>query len=679
MDISNATVTPDTSTPPPNSASKQLKHKAKTICPLCSEAVFNLARHLRSSKHNWSSQDSKYAKARLNIRKSTKKSASPVKRKRNFKKCTHCPAVVKRLDVHNKKFHSSQMMAFKKKQFEDRLFETYHKWLLSPDSGGLTSQTTNRSLRLIKHFYYLDQISSIENILNENLIRNIFETNINDQTWVRSTAGTYLYGLTTFYKYLLTRSFKLTFYDELQKTTTPYETIKELATYIRQQSVDWAKCYVNENRPDAEEKYDLDLMNLLTQEEKKVLKYGKAFEEITKCMEENDIKDDDLKTALLKFRNYIAVNIFVRNGHRNGVAGNFTQEEFSRAKERDGAMIINVKHHKTRKSLGCAQIIISKSFFQIMQFYEKIRQRYLLTVNKDCKWFLITREGTLVDPSNMNHALHKFLKYHGIKKHVTTSTLRKTATSSTDDVGKRKDLSTLMMHHPTTANVHYERKDREAARLRAYKDLNPEEEAENLLTRQEEDAENLQTSRDTEEVENLQAIQDEGRPEEENHDDLEDLYDDNNRIIENEDENYVPSDLDEEWNDETPVRYITPKKHIRKLLDSGQEEEDHDHMKHISDKETLIKKVDRIDDDPESDEQTLDIENVMKKVKRSSKWGDAQTRLLLELFEDMILRKSKVSQPEIKRRLNNARYKFLKSFTGPQIDTRLRYIMRILD
>ena len=49
---------------------------------------------------------------------------------------------------------------------------------------------------------------------------------------------------------------------------------------IRNSAINWAKAYVNENRPEQEEKYDRQAKNLLTKDECKLCKWGPLYHKV---------------------------------------------------------------------------------------------------------------------------------------------------------------------------------------------------------------------------------------------------------------------------------------------------------------------------------------------------------------------------------------------------------------
>ena len=450
----------------------------KTECPLCGDLVVNISRHMRSSKHKWTLEESKYTRAKLGIRvrNRNKKSSSPMKSERPFKSCTLCSARVTRLDQHLKRVHSKEQEKERKEKAKTCLLTIYRKWLESPDSGGLTKVTITRCCNILERVFAEETIGSLQNILNENLIRDIWTKKLESREWEKATAGTYLYSLVTFFKYLQTNSFKNSFKEQKLSSIFKMEhsEIKDVASSMRDSTCRWAKAYVNENRPEMDSRYNEQMKNLLKPEEKKIIKKGPLYRTVQKIMKKNpEVSDSSFNRDFLDIRNYVVSNIFARNAHRPGVVYNMTLGEFESARNVSNMYLIDVKRHKTSKQRGCADVTIESEFYQIMKAYSSYRALVLHSKGMDVDQFFITREGTKLDPSNVNSAFQAGLRANGIKRRINAGLVRMSATSSTGkDPDARSAVSCLMMHSESTANQYYRRIDRDAARIRGAMFLN---------------------------------------------------------------------------------------------------------------------------------------------------------------------------------------------------------------
>ena len=466
-------------------------------CPLCTEEVYDLPRHLRSSKHKWTQGASQYARAKLGIRvrnankqnmKITNEHRRKPKAPRPFKQCTLCEATVTRLDVHMRRMHNKKAMKEHKEAVLKFLETGYKKWMNSPDSGGLSDVTKNKNALLLNKVYLHQNISSLKNLLDENLVMKLFTANIDDNTWERKSAGTYMYNLVTFFKYLATNSFKITYESENGSKILKmgYTEIRDMARMMRDSTSRWAKSWVNDFKADYDEKWNREMKNLLTEDEIEQIKTGNLYARMIELkveMKELGLRNDQIIKNFLDIRNYLIANIFARNFHRSAVIHNFTMNEFRDLRVKKGRVICDVKNHKTSKQYGLASIIVDLNFFKIMEMYVVFREKLCDMKSVNSPFFFITRECTKLDSSSTDAALKAAVKMENIKKAVSSNIFRKTAaTAVSEDLNDRSDLSSLMMHSASTAKQHYQRFDRDEARIRAEKRLNKTSQQEHSFT-----------------------------------------------------------------------------------------------------------------------------------------------------------------------------------------------------
>lgn len=95
-------------------------------------------------------------------------------------------------------------------------------------------------------------------------------------------------------------------------------------------------------------------------------KYGKLYKQVKIIMA--TYKSNLTETLIISHfncvRNYIILNIFLRNAHRAGVLSKLRYENFLAAKlTENGKYIMDVKEHKTNKTYGNASRIVDKQFF----------------------------------------------------------------------------------------------------------------------------------------------------------------------------------------------------------------------------------------------------------------------------------------------------------------------------
>lgn len=145
-------------------------------------------------------------------------------------------------------------------------------------------------------------------------------------------------------------------------------TIIENASNLGDGTGRWTRTYNDLKKVKLEEKYASDQRNLLSTEERQRLGRRKCYRKVKIMMlsEPETFSVDNF----VEFRNYVLINVFLRNAHRPSVAHNLLSETFEEARLEDDRY---VSEHKT-KSLGSVQIIVNKKFYKILRnFYGKVR------------------------------------------------------------------------------------------------------------------------------------------------------------------------------------------------------------------------------------------------------------------------------------------------------------------
>ena len=83
----------------------------------------------------------------------------------------------------------------------------------------------------------------------------------------------------------------------------------------------WTKTYSKLNQKEADNKFNKDKANILTREERKQCKHGEDYK-VKKIMEKHQPTTNYSMDTILLVRNYLMLNIFIRNWHRAGVVAN---------------------------------------------------------------------------------------------------------------------------------------------------------------------------------------------------------------------------------------------------------------------------------------------------------------------------------------------------------------------
>ena len=187
--------------------------------------------------------------------------------------------------------------------------------------------------------------------------------------------------------------------------------IRDLSKTMKDSTSRWAKSYVNDNRPEADSRYNEELKNLLTPAEKKILKRGPLCETVRSLMNKTpNASDHSFNRDFLCLRNYVVSNIFTRNAHIPGVVYNITLAEFESKRNIRDKYLIDVRKHKTAKHKGVADATIDSKFYNIMKMYSHFRQVLLDSKGLETPEFGITRDGTPLDSSSVNSSIQAVLR-----------------------------------------------------------------------------------------------------------------------------------------------------------------------------------------------------------------------------------------------------------------------------
>lgn len=213
--------------------------KVKVTCPLCSESVWNLSRHLRSKKHRWSSSQTKYSKATLGIRQRKIDATKHSQRLRPMKQCTYpgCDAVVARLDLHIRKMHSDEFEILREKIIIQTVMSSFENWMKSPDSGGLTDATVSNQHYQTQLILECPETSTFSKVLDEFAVSSVFTRRVNNKKWSKKAAATYLFSLNIFYKFLGTSFFASVYSKNPALFRESLEDIKSKAASLKVSTV----------------------------------------------------------------------------------------------------------------------------------------------------------------------------------------------------------------------------------------------------------------------------------------------------------------------------------------------------------------------------------------------------------------------------------------------------------
>lgn len=156
-------------------------------------------------------------------------------------------------------------------------------------------------------------------------------------------------------------------------------------------------------------------------------------------------------TELVAVRDYIWLNLLVRNCCRPGELTNLTVSEFDNAEKVEESYVVRVYNHKTAKSRGCSHLVLSKEVYAAMLMYKRMRPSSAST----CPNFFLTRSFGPCSTTLVAHCLNR--EYHGPQR-VRITYLRRyvtTAIHASQGFEAKQLLARKLNHSPATAERYY--------------------------------------------------------------------------------------------------------------------------------------------------------------------------------------------------------------------------------
>ena len=166
-------------------------------------------------------------------------------------------------------------------------------------------------------------------------------------------------------------------------------------------------------------------------------------------------------------RDHLFCTIHFANGHRSGVTGNVTMEEFRQVKYVDSIYQISVKDHKTYYAYGPAILTLNQEEFGWMSiFVEKVRPKvHPVCQNIFCSW-----TGHLMKSGQVSQRIHNMWVTAGIftekpVKNLSCNIIRKSTSTGLREMKSTnlQEVADLMTHSKKTADEHYYVREKERA------------------------------------------------------------------------------------------------------------------------------------------------------------------------------------------------------------------------
>ena len=392
-----------------------------------------------------------------------------------------CCALINKISQHVRKVHTKNNTK-NNLLLINNVIKCYRTWKDSDDSGGGSEKTKQQHVDQAARILHSKSTGSFKNALSEMKVLEYIKGRTaegNGKHLVASSAATYLFGLHNFYKFLDT-SFSAEFFSK-NKLLIPMDLaqVKLATNCLADSTLRWAKGFTKRSKINAHVRYEAERALLLTTDEKKRCLRGDLYTTVKQIMfltSNGKMFSNEEKTEnFLNVRNYLMLNIFVRNGHRTGVVSNLTLKEFATATLKEERFMIKVLDHKTNDEYGFANIIVSKSFFKILEFYkERLRPNFAKDNSQGNFFIAIT--GNNIKSGNVSKTIKSTAERLNIdERKLMPRLVRKTTTTTViegQQPGELNDVTALMLHLESTALKSHQRTVKEMSALRGEKMIN---------------------------------------------------------------------------------------------------------------------------------------------------------------------------------------------------------------
>lgn len=273
--------------------------------------------------------------------------------------------------------------------FEEYL-QSFMGGKLQPDKSKKLRQNTQRILEIY------DPFSESTHMVGEAV-----ETNINRGIWKPNTARTYMQSFKTFLIFVGTM------------VVSQHPSFK---------SIDAAKLEILKSQ----------IGRISTTLNSMVLKEKKAIGEIEgessinpkdlqmyltsdRAKEAKDLLENDAFVLTREthtiVRNYLIMRIATSNAHRTACISNLTVNEFEKAKSVNGDYLVYVHQHKTAKTFGPAEVVLTSDVFRFVSLYKQS-----IRPTSSAQELFISWSGQKMDSSGILNCFATELAHVGVEK-----------------------------------------------------------------------------------------------------------------------------------------------------------------------------------------------------------------------------------------------------------------------
>ena len=349
------------------------------------------------------------------------------------------------------------------------LMKMFLDYLVSPDCGKRDEAASKQCAQQVKCILsVIDKENNITSLFDRLLIRDAFLKRYAEQKkhFDPRTIKSYLKSLHHFYNFILAEKF----------TGFNKEDIISMQANVTR----WSSAYTGLVREVAWEKMDRHRKTRITPEEIVKFENSSTIRNIITVLGrlgegKNYMITQDIFTT---GRDFVAVEIFINNGHRPAPIRNMTLLNYREAKfdPDDDQYSMTVMKHKGTRPHGPAEIILTQTLYGWLKLYVDHLRSAVTNDNRDDSRVYVTWYGQgLKKGGTVSNCLNSIWKKAGFKKRICANKFRKCAVTVTrenapPDSRVHDDVACLMRHEKATGDRWYlleenEKKARRAAKV----------------------------------------------------------------------------------------------------------------------------------------------------------------------------------------------------------------------
>ena len=340
------------------------------------------------------------------------------------------------------------------------VIEEYEKYCRSCDAGYRSERATKQMSGKISEFMEtLCDNTSFENLFSVEKFRDMFTEKIVSKKWKASSGCTYRQYMLDF----------LLFLDISKKIIVPQIAVQDLKGALKR----WSKGNYQLFKVQTYQKRKETESLLLKPEEIEEIYKTQLFRDAVKLF---GFAEEDAEISRSQFcimRNYLLLNVYLKQGLRTGVCANLTVKEYHcRVYDPNTKLTsLEVTEHKTTGAYGDAIILLSEDvakYFDI--FFTQVRPVASAAALSPCDYFFVNWSGNAMNSSEINSACKSAFKSMGLTN-MYVSLIRKSLVTTVHELGDEEDMKILsigMDHDVNTAKMHYAHRNKLQAVKEAY-------------------------------------------------------------------------------------------------------------------------------------------------------------------------------------------------------------------